>query len=109
MVVLSKARSVFAVSTTRIVGSNPTRGMDVCVYSLLVLSCVEVEALQRTDGVLPTSEQSMYEQIIFLCNTNKISKPVVVLLILRHLTWSYTAANFPFTPPTPSLTLFLAG
>jgi hypothetical protein len=27
---LSKARNVFALSNTKIVGSNPTQGMDVC-------------------------------------------------------------------------------
>jgi hypothetical protein len=36
----SKARNVFARSNTGIVSSNPTRGMDVCVYSEFVLSCV---------------------------------------------------------------------
>jgi hypothetical protein len=33
------ARNVFVRSDTGIVGSNPTRGMDVCVYSVTVLSC----------------------------------------------------------------------
>jgi hypothetical protein len=34
-----------------IVGSNSTRGMDICmcVYSVFVLSCVYVEALRRAD------------------------------------------------------------
>jgi hypothetical protein len=36
----SKAWTVFARSNTGIVGSNPTQGMDVCVYSVFVLSCV---------------------------------------------------------------------
>jgi hypothetical protein len=36
----SKARNVFARLNTGIVGLNPARGMDVCVYSALVLSCV---------------------------------------------------------------------
>jgi hypothetical protein len=33
------------------VGSNPTRGMDVCVcvYSMFVLSCVQVTALRLAD------------------------------------------------------------
>jgi hypothetical protein len=34
------------------VGSVPTQGMDVfivCVYSVFVLSCVEVEALRQAD------------------------------------------------------------
>jgi hypothetical protein len=33
-------RAVFALSNTGIVGSNPTQGMDVYVYSVFVLSCV---------------------------------------------------------------------
>jgi hypothetical protein len=39
---LSKAWTVFARSNTGIVGSNPTRGIDVCVwvYSAFVLSCL---------------------------------------------------------------------
>jgi hypothetical protein len=36
----SKAWNVFARLNTGIVGSNPARGMDVCVYSVFVLSCV---------------------------------------------------------------------
>jgi hypothetical protein len=36
----SKASTVFACSNTEIVGSNPTGGMFVCVYSVLVLACV---------------------------------------------------------------------
>jgi hypothetical protein len=36
----SKARNVFARSNTGIVASNPTRGIDICVYSVFVLSCV---------------------------------------------------------------------
>jgi hypothetical protein len=37
-----KAWTVFARSNAGIVGSNPTQGMDVCVYiySVFVLSCV---------------------------------------------------------------------
>jgi hypothetical protein len=34
---LSKALNVFACSNTGIVDSNPTQGMDVCVYSVFVL------------------------------------------------------------------------
>jgi hypothetical protein len=33
----SKALNVFARSNTRIVGSNPTHSMNVCVYSVFVL------------------------------------------------------------------------
>jgi hypothetical protein len=36
----SKAWDVFTRSNTGIVGSNPTQGMDVCVYSVFVLSFV---------------------------------------------------------------------
>jgi hypothetical protein len=48
---LSKAWNVFARSNTAIVGSNPTRGMDVCVcvYSVFVLFCVQEAALRRAD------------------------------------------------------------
>jgi hypothetical protein len=51
----SKAWSVFARSDAGIVGSDPTRGMDVCVcvcvcvYILFMLSSVYVEALRRVD------------------------------------------------------------
>jgi hypothetical protein len=36
---LSKAWNVFARLNTGIVGSNPARGMDVCVYSVCVVLC----------------------------------------------------------------------
>jgi hypothetical protein len=36
----SKARNVFARSNAGIVGSNPTQGMNVCVYYVFVLFCV---------------------------------------------------------------------
>jgi hypothetical protein len=47
----SKAWIVFARSKSGIVGSDPTEGMDVrvCVYSVFVLSCVQVAALRRAD------------------------------------------------------------
>jgi hypothetical protein len=47
----SKVWTVLARSNSRIVWSNPIRGMDVCVcvYSLFVLTCVQVAALRRTD------------------------------------------------------------
>jgi hypothetical protein len=45
----SKTRTVFAHSDTGIMGSNPTRGMDVCIYSVFVLSCVQVAALRWDD------------------------------------------------------------
>jgi hypothetical protein len=47
----SKAWTVFARSNTGIVGSNPSRDMDIClcVYSVFVLSCVQVAALRWAD------------------------------------------------------------
>jgi hypothetical protein len=47
----SEAWTVFTRSNTGIVGSNPTQGMDVCmcVYSVSVLSCVQVAASRRAD------------------------------------------------------------
>jgi hypothetical protein len=54
----SEAWTVFARSNAGIVGSNPTQGMDICimcVYSVFVLSCVQVEALRRAD---PPSKES---------------------------------------------------
>jgi hypothetical protein len=51
MTAWSKAWNVFARSNAGIVGSNQTQGMDVCVcvYSVFVLSCVQVAALRRAD------------------------------------------------------------
>jgi hypothetical protein len=53
----TKAWTGFARSNTGIVGSNPTWGMDVCVcvYSVFVLSCVDVAALRWAD---PPSKES---------------------------------------------------
>jgi hypothetical protein len=48
----SKARTVFARSNTEIVGSNPTRGMDVCVLCL-----ARVEAGKNTSAVIPASRK----------------------------------------------------
>jgi hypothetical protein len=47
----SKAWTVFAPSNTGPVGSKPIQGMDNCVYvySVFVLSCVQVAALRRAD------------------------------------------------------------
>jgi hypothetical protein len=36
----SKVRTVFARTNIAIVGLNPIQGIDVCVYSMFVLSCV---------------------------------------------------------------------
>jgi hypothetical protein len=46
-----KAWTVFARSNTGVVGSNATRGIDVCVR----LFCVQIEALRRVD---PPSKES---------------------------------------------------
>jgi hypothetical protein len=53
----SEVWTVFACSKAWIVGSNPTQTVDVCVcvYSVLVLSCVQVSALHRAD---PSSKES---------------------------------------------------
>jgi hypothetical protein len=49
----SKASSVFARSNAGIVGSNPTRGMDVCVYSMFVLRSDLATGWSLVQGVLP--------------------------------------------------------
>jgi hypothetical protein len=40
---LSQTRNVFASTNTGILGSNPTRSIDVCDYSVFVLSCVDID------------------------------------------------------------------
>jgi hypothetical protein len=53
-----KAWTVFARWNAGVVGSNPIQGMKVCivcVYSVFVLLCVQVEALRRAD---PPSKES---------------------------------------------------
>jgi hypothetical protein len=52
----SKACTVYDRLNIEIAGSNPARGMDVCVCACfcVVLSCVSVEALRWTDP--PTKE-----------------------------------------------------
>jgi hypothetical protein len=58
MTARSKTWTIFARLNTGIVGSNPTRGMDVCVrLFVFVLFCVKVTVLRWPDplqGVLPT-------------------------------------------------------
>jgi hypothetical protein len=51
------AWTIFARCNAGIVGSNPTQGMDVCVcvYSVFVLSCVQVTALRQA---VPPSKES---------------------------------------------------
>jgi hypothetical protein len=53
----SKTRNIFARRNIGIVGSNPTRGMDVCVYYVFVLSCAGsglATGLSPVQEVLPT-------------------------------------------------------
>jgi hypothetical protein len=49
----SKAWTVFVRSNTGIVGSNPTRGIDVCVYSVFVLGSGLATDWSLVQGVLP--------------------------------------------------------
>jgi hypothetical protein len=53
----SKAWTVFTLSNTGIVGSNPTWGIDICVclFYVCTVMCVQVAALRRTD---PPSKES---------------------------------------------------
>jgi hypothetical protein len=55
----SKAWIIFSRSNAGTVGSNPIQGMDVCVYvySVFVLSCVWVAALERAHH---SSKESYY-------------------------------------------------
>jgi hypothetical protein len=56
----SKTRNIFSRLNTGIVGSNPTRGMDVYVSSVLVLSCVgsaPAKAWSPVHGALPTVDK----------------------------------------------------
>jgi hypothetical protein len=57
----SKTLTVFGHSNAGIVGSNPTQGMDVCVfvYSVFVLPCVQVAALRRADHSSKESYRSV--------------------------------------------------
>jgi hypothetical protein len=50
----SKAWNVFARSNTGTVGSNPTRGMAVCVYSMIILGSGLAMGWFPLQGVLPT-------------------------------------------------------
>jgi hypothetical protein len=45
-----KAWTVFALTNAGIVGSNPTQGMDVCLYLFCVCVAVWVAALRRADS-----------------------------------------------------------
>jgi hypothetical protein len=55
--VLYKVLTVFACSNTGVAGSNPTRGTDVYVYSVFLLSCVSSDlegGSSPAQGDLPT-------------------------------------------------------
>jgi hypothetical protein len=52
--VRSKVWNIFACSNTGIVGSNPTRDMYVCVYSMFVLGSGLATGWSPVQGVLPT-------------------------------------------------------
>jgi hypothetical protein len=61
----SKTWTVFARTYTEIVGSNPTGGMDVCVYFVFVLSCVGgglASGWSPVQGVLPTEREAKAHQ-----------------------------------------------
>jgi hypothetical protein len=51
----SEARTDFSSSNTGVVGSNPTRGMDVCPRFSVLCCPVRVEVLRRAD---PPSKES---------------------------------------------------
>jgi hypothetical protein len=55
VVARSKALNVFVRSNAGIVGSNPIQGVDVCVYSVFVMSCMWVAATRRAH---PPSKES---------------------------------------------------
>jgi hypothetical protein len=55
VVARSKAWTDFARSNARVVGSNPTQGMDVCVRLLCLCCSVQIAALRRAD---PPSKES---------------------------------------------------
>jgi hypothetical protein len=54
----SKVRTVFDCSNTGIVGSNTTRGMDVCPLFSVLRCPVGVETLRRADPPSKESYQS---------------------------------------------------
>jgi hypothetical protein len=55
MAARSKARTLFDRSNTGITGSNPARGMDVCLRFPVLSFPVKVQALRRAD---PPSKES---------------------------------------------------
>jgi hypothetical protein len=53
LLLLTTHENVFARSNTGVVSSNPTQGMDVCVYSVFVLGSVLATDWNPIQGVLP--------------------------------------------------------
>jgi hypothetical protein len=96
-----KASTAFGCSNIGIVCSNLTRGMNVCVYSVFVLSCVQVVTLWRAD---PSSKESYR-----LCKRSRNWKSgqgptkgcrVLVFLLVsrRGVRLSTSATNWPTVP-----------
>jgi hypothetical protein len=92
----SKTWTVFARSKAGIVGSNPTQSMDVCivcVYSVFVLFCMQVEALRRAD---PPSKE-FHRICIRLRNWKRGNDPtkgcraiIIIIILLCHFSsWKY--------------------
>jgi hypothetical protein len=90
----SKAWTLFARSDAGIVGLNPTRGMDVCVcvYSVFVLSCVQVEALRRADHSSKESYRLCEKKIRYWRRDQGPTKGCRVIdawmNLNEHITWN---------------------
>jgi hypothetical protein len=64
MAARSKAHMVFHRSNPGIVGSNPTRGMDVCLRFSVLFCPVQVEALRRADPPSKDSYQNVQNRFM---------------------------------------------
>jgi len=69
----SKAHTFLDSSSSGIVGSNPTRGMDICTICYVLCSLVTVEALQWTDPPSKESYQNVYKRF-HIVKSNSESK-----------------------------------
>jgi hypothetical protein len=104
----SEVWTVFVHSNAGIVGSNPIRGMDVCVYvySVFVLSCVQVAASQWADH----SSKGIY----CLCNKDYITEEetraqqkAVESFMIEWMKWSIKLCIFlSYFPWGPDISLF---
>jgi hypothetical protein len=56
-----KARNFFTRSDTGIVGSSPTLGMDVCVFSVFVLSCESTDPISTRDIKTESESDLLYD------------------------------------------------